>query len=74
MTWYPKEFANVEMTDMRMRPDPSSGYPGRTYRFYSGKTVFDFGYGLSYSNYSYKFLSAKQSRYGQLQGLGSDAL
>ncbi|GJQ98702.1 probable beta-D-xylosidase 7 [Tanacetum coccineum] len=61
MTWYPKEFANVEMTDMRMRPDPSSGYPGRTYRFYNGKTVFDFGYGLSYSNYSYKFFSGIQN-------------
>ncbi|XP_024970716.1 probable beta-D-xylosidase 7 [Cynara cardunculus var. scolymus] len=57
MTWYPKEFANVPMTDMRMRPDPSSGYPGRTYRFYNGKTVFKFGYGLSYSTHSYKFVS-----------------
>ncbi|KAJ9545887.1 hypothetical protein OSB04_025594 [Centaurea solstitialis] len=57
MTWYPKEFANVPMTDMRMRPDPSTGYPGRTYRFYTGKTVFEFGYGLSYSTHSYKFVS-----------------
>ncbi|GJU16299.1 hypothetical protein Tco_1144265 [Tanacetum coccineum] len=46
VTCYPKEFKNLEMTDMRMRPDPSYGYPGRTYRFYNGKTVFDFGYGL----------------------------
>ncbi|GJT99494.1 retrotransposon protein, putative, ty1-copia subclass [Tanacetum coccineum] len=38
MTSYPKEFANVEMMDMRMRPCPSSGYPGRTYRFYNEKT------------------------------------
>lgn len=45
------------MTDMRMRPEPSSGYPGRTYRFYKGKTVFNFGYGLSYSKYSYEFAS-----------------
>ncbi|KAL5078602.1 hypothetical protein RYX36_007023 [Vicia faba] len=45
------------MTDMRMRPDPSSGYPGRTYRFYTGPTVYEFGYGLSYSKYSYNFLS-----------------
>ncbi|GFP79969.1 probable beta-d-xylosidase 7 [Phtheirospermum japonicum] len=56
VTWYPKEFINVPMTDMRMRPDPSSGYPGRTYRFYQGKKVFEFGYGLSYSKYSYEFL------------------
>ncbi|KAK1431272.1 hypothetical protein QVD17_07728 [Tagetes erecta] len=62
MTWYPKEFSNVAMTDMRMRPDPSSGYPGRTYRFYKGKTVYDFGYGLSYSTHSYKFVSGTQNK------------
>ncbi|KAL8058436.1 hypothetical protein ABFX02_03G017700 [Erythranthe guttata] len=60
MTWYPKDFVKVPMTDMRMRPDPASGYPGRTYRFYQGEKVFEFGYGLSYSNYSYKFISSSQ--------------
>jgi len=55
MTWYPQDFVKVPMTDMRMRPDKSSGYPGRTYRFYQGKKVFEFGYGLSYSNYTYEF-------------------
>ncbi|KAJ1438269.1 Immunoglobulin-like fold [Sesbania bispinosa] len=35
MTWYPKDFIKVPMTDMRMRADPTSGYPGRTYRFYT---------------------------------------
>ncbi|XP_027093443.1 probable beta-D-xylosidase 7 [Coffea arabica] len=61
LTWYPKEFVNIPMTDMRMRPDPSSGYPGRTYRFYNGKKVFEFGYGLSYSTYSYNFVKVAQS-------------
>ncbi|KAI9200474.1 hypothetical protein LWI28_008516 [Acer negundo] len=55
MTWYPQDFVKVAMTDMRMRPEPNSGYPGRTYRFYKGDKVFEFGYGLSYSKYSYKF-------------------
>lgn len=55
MTWYPKNFINVPMTDMRMRPDPQSSYPGRTYRFYKGPKVFEFGYGLSYTTYSYDF-------------------
>lgn len=50
------------MTDMRMRPEPSSGYPGRTYRFYQGQKVFEFGYGLSYSNYSYEFLPVAQNK------------
>ncbi|KAK4428504.1 putative beta-D-xylosidase 7 [Sesamum alatum] len=56
ITWYPKEFINVPMTDMRMRAEPSSGYPGRTYRFYKGPKVFEFGYGLSYTTYSYDFI------------------
>ncbi|KAJ4759550.1 beta-D-xylosidase 4 [Rhynchospora pubera] len=58
ITWYPESFTNVPMSDMNMRPDPSRSYPGRTYRFYTGETVYKFGYGLSYSNFSYKFLSA----------------
>lgn len=62
ITWYPKEFIKVPMTDMRMRPQPSTGYPGRTYRFYIGKKVYPFGYGLSYSKYSYKFVSVTQNQ------------
>jgi len=57
VTWYPKEFTAVPMTDMRMRADPATGYPGRTYRFYKGNTVYNFGYGLSYSKYSHSFVS-----------------
>lgn len=53
MTWYPQSFVNVKMTDMRMRS--ATGYPGRTYKFYKGPKVFEFGHGLSYSKYSYRF-------------------
>ncbi|KAF2291476.1 hypothetical protein GH714_024593 [Hevea brasiliensis] len=49
--------------DMRMRPDYSSGYPGRTYRFYKGQNVFEFGYGLSYSNYSYELKSVTRNKF-----------
>lgn len=59
MTWYPREYIKLPMTDMRMRA--SSGYPGRTYRFYEGEKVFEFGYGLSYSNYVYEFPAVTQS-------------
>ncbi|CAK8540389.1 unnamed protein product [Lathyrus sativus] len=58
MTWYPESFTNVPMNDMRMRADPSRGYPGRTYRFYTGSRIYGFGHGLSYSDFSYRFLSA----------------
>ncbi|PUZ44399.1 hypothetical protein GQ55_8G087000 [Panicum hallii var. hallii] len=57
VTWYPEEFTKVPMTDMRMRADPATGYPGRSYRFYQGKTVYKFGYGLSYSSFSRKLVS-----------------
>ncbi|KAG0469739.1 hypothetical protein HPP92_016439, partial [Vanilla planifolia] len=55
VTWYPQQFTKVSMTDMRMRSVPSSDYPGRTYRFYTGEQVYEFGYGLSYSTFTYKF-------------------
>ncbi|KAE8696951.1 putative beta-D-xylosidase 7 [Hibiscus syriacus] len=55
ITWYPQDFTKVLKTDMRRRPEPSTDYPGRTYRFYKGDKVFEFGYGLSYSKYWYTF-------------------
>jgi hypothetical protein len=57
VTWYPEEFTTVPMTDMRMRADPATGYHGRSYRFYNGRTVYKFGYGLSYSSYSRRLLA-----------------
>eukprot|EP00850_Spirogloea_muscicola_P010156 SM000059S18633 [mRNA] locus=s59:270:6483:+ [translate_table: standard] len=53
MTWYPQGFTAVQMTDMRLRPDRATSYPGRTHRFYTGKVVFPFGYGLSYTSFLY---------------------
>ncbi|XP_042020294.1 probable beta-D-xylosidase 7 isoform X2 [Salvia splendens] len=63
MTWYPQEFMKIPMIDMRMRADPSSGFPGRTYRFYGGKKVFEFGHGLSYTTYSYKIVFVSQRNF-----------
>lgn len=58
-TWYAESYLkDVAMTDMRMRPDPQTGYPGRTYRFYTGKPIFHFGYGLSYGHFKLHFLRA----------------
>ncbi|PIN13638.1 Non-reducing end alpha-L-arabinofuranosidase [Handroanthus impetiginosus] len=59
MTWYPQSYADkVNMSDMHMRPDPSRDYPGRTYRFYKGPTVFPFGEGLSYSEFNHQLVKA----------------
>lgn len=54
MTWYPEEYvAKLPMTNMDMRANPATGYPGRTYRFYKGPVVFPFGHGLSYTRFTH---------------------
>lgn len=61
MTWYPQSYADtVNMTDMHMRADPATGYPGRTYRFYKGPTVFSFGDGLSYTGFNHELVRAPE--------------
>ena len=53
VTWYPDAFTNVSsFHDMGMRPNSTTGNPGRTYRFLDeGKVapVWRFGYGESVS-------------------------
>ena len=52
VTIYPASYVNsVSMLDMQMRP--SSSNPGRTYKFYTGTPVYEFGFGLSYTTFTY---------------------
>lgn len=52
ITVYPSSYVEqVEMTDMRMRP--SGSFPGRTYRYYTGRPVYSFGHGMSYTAFKY---------------------
>jgi beta-D-xylosidase 4 len=52
ITVYPSSYVDaVSMFDMQMRPSPTN--PGRTYKFYTGQAVFEFGFGLSYTTFSY---------------------
>ncbi len=54
ITFYPASYVDaVSMTDMQMRPSPTN--PGRTYKFYTGQAVFEFGYGLSYTTFNYSW-------------------
>ncbi|CAM6103874.1 unnamed protein product [Calypogeia fissa] len=53
VSWYPESYTDISMLNMGMRPVPASNYPGRTYRYYTGETVYDFGDGLSYTNFSH---------------------
>jgi xylan 1,4-beta-xylosidase len=51
VTQYPAAYVDqVPMTDMSLRPSPTN--PGRTYKWYTGMPVFEFGYGLHYTNFS----------------------
>jgi len=51
LTQYPAEYVSqVPMTDMSLRPSSSS--PGRTYQWYTGTPVFEFGHGLHYTTFN----------------------
>eukprot|EP00158_Paraphelidium_tribonemae_P010376 Partr_v1_DN5092_c0_g1_i1_m31392 putative beta-d-xylosidase len=57
-TLYPADYVNqVSLFDMNFRPGPSvwppGSNPGKTHRFYTGTPVLPFGYGLSYTTFSY---------------------
>lgn len=52
VTQYPAHYVeDVPMTDMSLRPNATSGNPGRTYMWYNNATV-PFGFGLHYTNFS----------------------
>jgi hypothetical protein len=49
VTYYPADYVNqLSFFNMSMR-DP----PGRTYKFYTGTPVFEFGHGLSYTTFTF---------------------
>ncbi|XWS39313.1 hypothetical protein CRYUN_Cryun18bG0040800 [Craigia yunnanensis] len=48
LTWYEADYVDkLPITSMSLRP--VGNYPGRTYKFFNGSTVYSFGYGLSYT-------------------------
>ncbi|KAK7825634.1 putative beta-d-xylosidase 2 [Quercus suber] len=59
LTWYQADYVDkIPLTSLQLRPDDSKGYPGRTYKFFDGPTVFPFGYGLSYTKFNYALKAA----------------
>ncbi|KAH8502535.1 hypothetical protein H0E87_014004 [Populus deltoides] len=62
LTWHEADYVDMlPMTSMPLRPIDSLGYPGRTYKFFNGSTVYPFGHGLSYTQFTYKLTSSIRS-------------
>ncbi|RRT38438.1 hypothetical protein B296_00048985 [Ensete ventricosum] len=62
ITWFKSEYTKLlPMTSMPLRPIDELGYPGRTYKFFDGQTVYPFGYGLSYTRFNYTLKSVPSS-------------
>merc|ERR1712159_619431 len=53
----PSSFARPDCTNQDPSQCPRGTNPGRTYRFYTGKPVVPFGFGLSYTTFSYAVAS-----------------
>ncbi|KAK4502317.1 hypothetical protein PRZ48_005742 [Zasmidium cellare] len=69
-TQYPSDYVNqVSIFDPNLRP--SSGNPGRTYKWYTGKPVLPFGYGLHYTNFNLQWTSPPRNSYDIRGLLGS---
>lgn len=50
VTQYPSSYVReVAMTDMGLRPSATN--PGRTYKWYNGTAVYEFGHGLHYTSF-----------------------
>ncbi|KAJ3563996.1 hypothetical protein NP233_g8584 [Leucocoprinus birnbaumii] len=70
-TQYPATYTKqTSMTDMSLRPSASS--PGRTYKWYSGKPVVEFGHGLHYTTFEFSWRRQPPSHY-DIQHLISSA-
>lgn len=75
VTQYPAKYAEeVSMFDINLRPDKTRAFPGRTYRWYTGKPVLPFGYGLYYTKFQAAWYSKLEPKYNiQKLAKGNDA-
>ena len=64
-TQYPSNYiSQIPATDMSLRPNATSGSPGRTYQWYEGTPVYEFGYGLHYTNFTASIGASAPGSYG----------
>ncbi|KAJ7078060.1 glycoside hydrolase family 3 protein [Mycena epipterygia] len=53
LTQYPATFtSHIAITDMNLRPNTTTGNPGRTYKWYTGEAVYEYGTGLHYTTFT----------------------
>ncbi|KAJ6059373.1 glycoside hydrolase superfamily [Penicillium canescens] len=64
VTQYPASYANgVSVFDINLRPNLNGSYPGRTCKWYTGKPVIPFGYGLHYTKFNFEWEEALDREY-----------
>ncbi|PVH79283.1 glycoside hydrolase family 3 protein [Cadophora sp. DSE1049] len=64
VTQYPASYVDeVSIFDIRLRPNASDSFPGRTYKWYTGEPVIPFGYGLHYTEFEFSWESTLQKSY-----------
>jgi beta-D-xylosidase 4 len=71
VTYYPASYVDaVGESDMRLRPSPTN--PGRTYKFYTGQAIYEFGYGLSYTTFNYSWYNDSINSIVSIRSLSKD--
>ena len=62
ITQYPASYTDeVSMFNINLRPNGS--FPGRTYKWYTGKPIFPFGFGLHYTKFRFDWDSKLKKSY-----------
>ena len=62
VTQYPADYTSI-VTKYEMDLRPNGSYPGRTYKWYTSAPVFQFGYGLHYTNFSFTWSATPETSY-----------
>ncbi|KAJ6587125.1 glycoside hydrolase family 3 protein [Mycena vulgaris] len=61
---YPADYVTqVPMTDMNLRPNKATGNPGRTYKWYTGTPVVEYGFGLHYTTFALQWHTSPATVY-----------
>ncbi|GKT44012.1 putative exo-1,4-beta-xylosidase bxlB [Colletotrichum spaethianum] len=61
-TQYPASYAQ-DVSIFNINLQPNGTFPGRTYKWYTGKPVFPFGYGLHYTKFKFAWKSTLEPSY-----------